>query len=66
MSGSKPERPGRGPDDDNGASRRDVDPPYPYHFPAQVHRFRQLLAEMIAKRILAERNRPPGTGEGKK
>ena len=66
MTRSKPEGPEQGPDDDRGAERRDVDPPYPQHFPANVHRFRQILAEMIAKRILAERNRPPDTGEDKK
>jgi len=28
-----------------------------------VHRFRQLLAELIARRILAERRQPPDAGE---
>ena len=66
MSRSRPEESGTGPDDDNGANRRDADPPYPHQFPAKVHRFRQLLAEMIAKRILAERNRPPDAGGANK
>jgi hypothetical protein len=63
MSNTRPEGPG--PDDDHGADRRDVDPPYPQHFPAKVQRFRQLLADTIAKRILADRNRPPSTGEAR-
>lgn len=38
--------------------RIDVDPPYGGH----VNRLRRLLAELIARRILAERNRPPRGG----
>jgi hypothetical protein len=66
MSRSMPEEPDQGPDDERGAERSDVDPPYPHHFPASVHRFRRLLAELIARRILAERRRPPDAGEAKK
>lgn len=66
MSRSRQQEPEEGPDDDRGAERRDVDPPYPHHFPAGVHRFRRLLAELIARRILAERRRPPDAGEAKK
>jgi hypothetical protein len=63
MSRSKPEGPDSGPDDGDETQQRDCDPSYPQHFPARVHRFRQLLAELIARRILAERRRPPDAGE---
>jgi hypothetical protein len=66
MSRSRSEESGTEPNDENEANRRDVDPPYSHHFPAKVHRFRRLLAEMIAKRILAERNRPPDAGGAEK
>lgn len=66
MNRSRREEPDQGPDDDRGAGRRDVDPPYQHHFPVGVHRFRRFLAELIARRILAERRRPPDAGEAKK
>jgi hypothetical protein len=38
--------------------RIDADPPYGSSFPAKVKRFRELLAEMIARQIQAERRGP--------
>lgn len=63
MSRSKPEGPDSEPDHGDQTQRRDGDPSYPQSFPARVHRFRQLLAELIARRILAERRQPPDAGE---
>jgi len=55
-----------GPDDDGDGERRGVDLPYPRHFPAGVHRFRQLLADLIARRIREDRRNPPdSSGAGK-
>jgi hypothetical protein len=38
--------------------RIDADPPYGSSFPEKVKRFRGLLAELIARQILAERQAP--------
>ena len=49
------------PEDDNrehGLRRIDADPPYGSNFQAKVKRFRELLAEMIARQIQAERRGP--------
>jgi hypothetical protein len=49
------------PDDDDPNTKRDwihADPPYGTGFPEQVKRFRDLLAELIARRILTERQGP--------
>jgi hypothetical protein len=62
MSKSQSKGPGPEPDDE----RHDFDLPYPRHFPAGMHRFRQLLAELIARRIRVEqRKRPDGGDAGK-
>ena len=63
MSKSRSKGPDPGPDDDRGGERRDVDLPRPHHFPAGVHRFRQLLADLIARRIRDEKRKPPDAGE---
>jgi hypothetical protein len=45
-------------DDDDPNTKRDqidADPPYGTGFPEQVKRFRDLLAELIARQILAKR-----------
>ncbi|MFM7519370.1 MAG: hypothetical protein ACKO9B_02750 [Planctomycetota bacterium] len=50
------------PEDDDrsgGKDRIDANPPYGA---GRVERFRQLLADLIARRILAARRRPPGAG----
>ena len=41
----------------DGRDRIDADPPYG-PFPEQIKRFREFLAEMIARQILAERRGP--------
>lgn len=64
MSKSRSKGTGPGPDDDGDGKRRDVDLPYPRHFPAGVHRFRQLLAELIARRIRDEQRKRPDAGNG--
>jgi hypothetical protein len=45
-------------DREHGMDRIDADPPYGSSFPAKVKRFRELLAEMIARQIQAERRGP--------
>jgi hypothetical protein len=52
-----PDLPG---DDDQNAPRDriDADPPYGPTFSEKVARFRDLLAELIARQILAERRAP--------
>ena len=62
MSKSTPKGPDPEPDDDRAAERHDVDLPQPQHFPAGVHRFRELLAELIARRIREKHRRPPDSG----
>jgi hypothetical protein len=55
---TKPTHLNRPPEDDDPNTERnriDVDPPYGPGFPAQIKRFRDLLAELIARQILAER-----------
>jgi hypothetical protein len=53
-------------DDDRGLDRIDADPPYNANYPAEIQRFREFLAEMIARQILAERRGPkPPDGETK-
>jgi hypothetical protein len=42
-------------DRDTQRDRIDADPPYGTGFPERVKRFRDLLAELIARQILAER-----------
>ena len=66
MNKSTPKGPDPEPDDDRDAERRDVDLPQPQHLPAGVHRFRQLLAELIARRIREKHRRPPDSGESSK
>ncbi|MFM8496404.1 MAG: hypothetical protein ACKOEM_12895, partial [Planctomycetia bacterium] len=41
-------------------NRIDVNPPYGSTFPERVAHFRELLAELIARQILAERLAPDG------
>ncbi|MFM8893383.1 MAG: hypothetical protein ACKOTB_17520 [Planctomycetia bacterium] len=41
--------------------RVDADPPYPADFSAHVEQFRTLLAELIAKQLLADREHPGDT-----
>ena len=63
---SKGSVPGPDDDGDGDGERRGVDLPYPRHFPAGVHRFRQLLAALIARRIREDRRNPPdSSGAGK-
>jgi len=62
MNNSTPEGPDPEPDDDRDAQRHDFDLPQPQHFPAGVHRFQQLLAELIARRIREKHRRPPDSG----
>jgi hypothetical protein len=45
-------------DRDTPRDRIDADPPYGATFPEKVARFRDLLAELIARQILAERQAP--------
>ena len=59
MSKSKSKGPGSEPDDE----RHDFDLPNPRHFPDGVHRFRQLLAELIARRIRDEQRKRPDGGD---
>jgi hypothetical protein len=48
-----------GGDDQNAPRDRvDADPPYGSTFPEKVARFRDLLADLIARQILAERQAP--------
>lgn len=52
--------------DDSGRLRRiDANPPYGSTFPDKVKHFRELLAELIARQILAER-RGPKNSDNKK
>jgi hypothetical protein len=37
-------------------ARIDIDPPYPANPPRAIHNFQKLLAELIARRILADRD----------
>jgi hypothetical protein len=46
----------------NKQNRIDADPPYGSAFPATVKRFRELLAELIARQIAAERSKKPAAG----
>ena len=46
----------------NKQNRIDADPPYGPGFPATVKRFRELLAELIARQIAAERSKKPAAG----
>lgn len=51
-----------GPEDDDPNKRKnriDANPPYGMH---HAERFRKLLAELIARRILAARRSPPDAG----
>jgi len=51
----------RPPHDDDPKDERDridANPPYGSPFPAKIKRFRELLAELIARKILAERRGP--------
>ncbi|MFM7035442.1 MAG: hypothetical protein ACKOYJ_09745 [Planctomycetia bacterium] len=50
-------------DDQDRVERIDADPPYGPASADDVERFRKLLAELIARRILAERRRPPAPGD---
>ncbi|MFM7184131.1 MAG: hypothetical protein ACKO4Z_05085 [Planctomycetota bacterium] len=51
-------------DRDTPRDRIDADPPYGATFSEKVARFRDLLAELIARRILAERQGPKDSGNG--
>lgn len=51
-------------DDQDQAKRIDANPPYGPASGDAVARFRKLLAELIARRILAERRNPPAPGDG--
>jgi hypothetical protein len=42
-------------------ARIDADPPYAATPPRAIHNFQKLLAELIARRFLADRDGPPGT-----
>ena len=46
------------PDDDRGLNRIDADPPYNANYRDKIKRFREFLAEMIARQTLAERRSP--------
>ncbi len=50
-----------GDDDAEGVRRIDANPPYGPRIDA-VERFRRLLADLVARRILAERRKPPSEG----
>ena len=50
----------------NKQNRIDADPPYGPAFPATVKRFRELLAELIARQIAAERSKKPAAGNDDK
>jgi hypothetical protein len=54
------------PDDDDaeGIPRIDANPPYGPRSADAAERFRKLLADLIARRILAERRKPPANGGG--
>lgn len=51
-----------GDDDAEGVRRIDANPRYEPRPADAVERFRRLLADLIAKRILAERRKPPSEG----
>jgi hypothetical protein len=42
-------------------ARIDIDPPYSPTPPHAIQNFQKLLAELIARRFLADRDGPPGT-----
>jgi hypothetical protein len=46
----------------NKQNRIDADPPYGPDFPVTVKRFRELLADLIARKIAAERSKKPAAG----
>ncbi|MCE9630224.1 MAG: hypothetical protein K8S94_05830 [Planctomycetia bacterium] len=50
----------------NKKHRIDADPPYGPAFPATVQRFRELLAELIARQIAAERSKNQSAGDDDK
>jgi hypothetical protein len=52
-----PSSPG-GDDQNTPRDRIDADPPYGSTFPEKVARFRDLLADLVARQILAERQAP--------
>jgi hypothetical protein len=54
--------PDPGDDDAEGVRRIDANPPYLPQPADAAKRFRKLLADLIAKRILAERRKPPAEG----
>jgi hypothetical protein len=41
-------------------ARIDIDPPYPANPPRAIHNFQKLLAELIARRFLADCDGPSG------
>jgi len=47
----------------NKQNRIDADSPYGPAFRATVKRFRELLAELIARQIAAERSKKPSAGD---
>jgi hypothetical protein len=52
------------PDDGEPAkqhARIDINPPYPANPPRSIHNFQKLLAELIARRFLADRDGPSDT-----
>ena len=51
-------------DDQDQENRIDANPPYGPTSADAVERFRKLLAELIARRIVAERRNPPAPGDG--
>ena len=55
-------RPEPGDDDAEVVRRVDANPPYEPRPADAVERFRRLLADLIAKRILAERRKLPSEG----
>jgi hypothetical protein len=63
---SKGSVPGPDDDGDGDGKRCGGDLPRHRHFPAGVHRFRQLHADLIARRIREDRRNPPdSSGAGK-
>jgi len=66
MSNSKSHGEASDPDPERRAGRREVNPPYSPHLAHGVHRFRLLIAELIARRISAARRRLPGGEEDRK
>jgi len=51
------------PDDSEPTKQRariDIDPPYPATPPRAIHNFQKLLAELIARRFLADCDGPSG------